>query len=92
MQHLAHMRLFYCCRLDSELLDRESQHKRGGAQYELIATVSHHGQKAISGHYTADVLQPNGKWLRFDDDKVSYVSQLDVTNNVAYLLLYRKVG
>eukprot|EP00887_Chlorella_sp_A99_P007150 scaffold2.g7150.t1 len=46
-----------------------------GAEYGLVATVSHHGKSIGSGHYTADVLQPDGRWLRFDDSNVFAVSQ-----------------
>jgi ubiquitin carboxyl-terminal hydrolase 10 len=31
-----------------------------GAEYELVATVTHHGKTIGSGHYTADVRQPCG--------------------------------
>ena len=46
-----------------------------GAEYQLVATVSHHGRHSSMGHYTADVLQPDGRWLRFDDGSVYIVSQ-----------------
>ena len=32
-----------------------------GQEYQLVATVSHHGRSKESGHYTADVLQPGGR-------------------------------
>ena len=31
------------------------------AEYELSATVSHHGKSIGSGHYTADVRQPGNR-------------------------------
>ena len=37
----------------------DSASKDRGAEYELVATVSHHGKGSGSGHYTADVLQPD---------------------------------
>lgn len=55
-----------------------------------MATVSHHGRVLSSGHYTADVKQADGRWLRFDDNNVSVVPQprvLDV--QAAYLLFYQ---
>jgi Ubiquitin carboxyl-terminal hydrolase len=35
--------------------------------------VSHHGKNPNAGHYTADVRQPDGRWLRFDDATVTSV-------------------
>ncbi len=35
--------------------------------------MSHHGKQAGAGHYTADVKQPDGRWLRFDDASVTSV-------------------
>ena len=32
-----------------------------GAEYQLVATVSHHGRSIGAGHYTADVMQPGGR-------------------------------
>lgn len=63
---------------------------RGGAEYELIATVLHHGKTPSAGHYTADVRQRDGKWLRFDDADLSYVPADRVINDArAYLLFYQ---
>lgn len=65
-----------------------AQHRQGAA-YELIATVSHHGVSPSSGHYTANVCQPNGTWLHFDDGTVSTVTLHDVCDAGAYLLIYQ---
>ena len=63
---------------------------RGGAEYELIATVLHHGKTPAAGHYTADVRQRDGRWLRFDDADLSYVPADRVVNDArAYLLFYQ---
>ena len=35
--------------------------------------MSHHGKNPNAGHYTADVRQPDGRWLRFDDASVTSV-------------------
>ena len=59
------------------------------SDYELIATVSHHGKSISSGHYTADVRQPD-RWLRFDDGNVSEVSQQAVLTDRPYLLFYQR--
>ena len=43
------------------------------ALHPQAATVSHHGKNPNAGHYTADVRQPDGRWLRFDDATVTSV-------------------
>ena len=80
-----------CCRIQQSLLaDDCEQRRHGGADYELIASVSHHGKTPASGHYTADVKQPDGEWLRFDDDFVSHVNVPQVLSRDCemYLLFY----
>ena len=79
------------CRVQQNLLaDDCEQRRQGGAEYELTATVSHHGRTPASGHYTADVKQPDGEWLRFDDDYVSHVNLPAVLlrDTETYLLFY----
>ncbi|KAK9803846.1 hypothetical protein WJX73_007843 [Symbiochloris irregularis] len=59
-------------------------------EYDLMATVSHHGRVLSSGHYTADVRQPDLQWLRFDDTQVSLVPPNRVLDErSAYLLFYK---
>ncbi|KAI9179547.1 deubiquitinating enzyme [Blastocladiella emersonii ATCC 22665] len=64
--------------------------------YELCAVLTHIGASSDSGHYIA--WAKDGKdWFKFDDDKVSPVTEADVLKNsgssadghIAYLLLYR---
>lgn len=62
-----------------------------GAEYDLVSTVTHHGKTIGSGHYTADVRQPCGAWLHFDDDRVDKVSQQQVLTSRPYLLFYQRV-
>jgi ubiquitin carboxyl-terminal hydrolase 10 len=63
---------------------------RSGADYELIAVVHHHGRTPASGHYTADVRQPESRWLRFDDAELSVVPLARVVDDAkAYLLFYQ---
>lgn len=80
--------------------------------YKLISVVYHHGTSAEGGHYTCDVLRNKSldeskissknlkseeKWIRMDDDLMSYISRDDVlsknnndpTKN-AYVFLYEK--
>ncbi|KAG7671203.1 hypothetical protein Ndes2526B_g02330 [Nannochloris sp. 'desiccata'] len=61
-----------------------------GAVYNLVATVTHHGKTISRGHYTADVVQPDGKWLRFDDSDVYWVNEQQVLSDTPYLLVYER--
>lgn len=42
------------------------------------------------GHYTADVLQPDGRWLRFNDAVVDAVNEAAVLAERPYLLFYQR--
>jgi ubiquitin carboxyl-terminal hydrolase 10 len=56
--------------------------------YKLYGVLYHHGESAGGGHYTVDVLHPNGdrdngsgeleSWLHIDDEAVSAVRHEDV--------------
>lgn len=50
--------------------------------------MSHHGKQAGAGHYTADVKQPDGRWLRFDDASVTAVPSPAVSPLLACLIHY----
>jgi ubiquitin carboxyl-terminal hydrolase 10 len=70
--------------------------------YKLYGVLYHHGESAGNGHYTVDVLHPNGDddagevWLHIDDDAVTHVGLGDVfgehgervAERCAYLLFY----
>jgi len=73
------------------------------AQYKLYGVLYHHGESAYSGHYTVDVLHPNGDgdsgeaWLHIEDEAVSVVRHEDVfeghdnepvDDRCAYMLFY----
>ena len=78
-----------CCRMKSAWLAAECPQKRSSPEYDLIATVSHLGTNSTSGHYTANVRQPNGKWLCFDDSNVTMIPLSKVLEEAAYLLIYQ---
>jgi ubiquitin carboxyl-terminal hydrolase 14 len=48
------------------------------AWYELRAVVTHKGRTANSGHYVGWVKTDDGRWLKFDDDQVSEVSEEEI--------------
>jgi ubiquitin carboxyl-terminal hydrolase 10 len=54
------------------------------AHYTLCGVLYHHGESASGGHYSVDVLHPNGDggngevWLRIDDEAVSVARYEDV--------------
>jgi ubiquitin carboxyl-terminal hydrolase 10 len=76
--------------------------------YKLNGILYHHGESAGSGHYTVDVLRPNGdgsageEWLHIDDETVNLVQHGDVfgeygtersaDERCAYLLFYYRTS
>ncbi|KAI0274587.1 hypothetical protein BGY98DRAFT_920575, partial [Russula aff. rugulosa BPL654] len=72
--------------------------------YKLYGVLYHHGESAGSGHYTVDVLRPNGDgdtgedWLHIDNEALSPIRHEDVfgehgteradDEGCAYLLFY----
>ena len=81
-----------------------AQPPSGPPQYKLYGVLYHHGDSAGSGHYSVDILRPNGDgdtgedWLHIDDEVVTWMRHEDVfgehgTERVAeercaYLLFY----
>jgi hypothetical protein len=60
--------------------------------------VTHKGRDTDGGHYVSWTKQPNGEWLKFDDDKVSKVTEDEVKllhgggdRDIAYLLFYKRI-
>ncbi|VEU21977.1 DEKNAAC102965 [Brettanomyces naardenensis] len=76
----------------------------GLPKYRLIGVIYHHGRTAEGGHYTADVLEPSGDWIRIDDTQISKISSNEVIENgisggtlannskSAYLLMYQQIS
>ena len=73
------------------------------AHYKLYGVLYHHGDSAGNGHYTVDVLHPNGDggrgegWLHIDDEAVSVVQHEEIfgsqdnergEDRCAYMLFY----
>lgn len=71
--------------------------------YKLVGVIYHHGRSAEGGHYTADVREPSGRWVRIDDTQVTQITDAEVIENglpggnlanknkSAYLLMYQKM-
>ncbi|KAJ1973762.1 hypothetical protein H4R35_003942 [Dimargaris xerosporica] len=64
-----------------------------GSVYDLVAVVCHQGKRLSGGHYTCDVRQSPGQWLRIDDTKVwaidaDKVGSSESADNMPYLLFY----
>lgn len=62
-----------------------------GRKYELVATITHHGQDPSKGHYTADARSSCGQWLHYDDSAVIPVGTNKVLHDQAYVLFYKQV-
>ena len=58
--------------------------------YDLYGVCNHSGS-VMGGHYTANVLNANGKWYSFNDRNVQEIKDNNsVITNKAYCLFYRK--
>ena len=88
--------------MDADLLNEDGANIHGF--YELTAVLTHVGRSADSGHYMAWVRDeetaPQEKtghhWWKFDDDKVTAVTEEDILKlngggdwHMAYMLLYK---
>lgn len=79
---------------DLDMLDTSSFMSRtelGGGmvfQYKLCAVINHHGRTINSGHYDLFMRKDDDTWLRYDDDLVEPLSEGEVVNPNAYVLIY----
>jgi len=62
-------------------------------EYWLTAMICHHGDSAVSGHYTS-VVRYNKEWFLYDDTVVRQVDAREVGTHqsTAYLLMYQCHG
>lgn len=62
--------------------------RAGHQMYDLYGVLVHHGHSLHSGHYVCYSKAPNGMWHKFDDSRVTQVSQRQVEGQQAYILFY----
>ena len=88
----------------SDIMVPNAQRPSEPPRYKLYGVLYHHGESAGNGHYTLDVLCPNGDgdrgedWLHIDDELVTQMRHEDVfgehgieqaaEERCAYLLFY----
>ena len=58
--------------------------------YDLFGVCNHMGRSGDGGHYTANVLNANGKWYNFNDTMVSEIPKNKVVTTNGYCFLFRK--
>lgn len=69
------------------------------AEYELVATISHHGQSIARGHFTANVRHRSddppaagdSEWVNLNDELVRPIREDRVLHDVPYMLFYRRL-
>jgi ubiquitin carboxyl-terminal hydrolase 10 len=88
--------------VSSEIMAPVSGKSAEPVNYKLYGVLYHHGESAGSGHYTVDVLHPNGDgsggegWLHIDDEVVSAAQREEMfgshanerDDGCAYMLFY----
>mmetsp|Transcript_2922 Transcript_2922/g.4487 ORF Transcript_2922/g.4487 Transcript_2922/m.4487 type:complete len:837 (+) Transcript_2922:95-2605(+) len=58
-------------------------------KYKIMGFISHIGDRATSGHYVCHILKDNGKWVLYNDNKVTYCEKPPL--GLGYIYLYRRV-
>ena len=65
-------------------------------RYQLIAVVTHQGRSSDSGHYIGWCHRKDDKWVKFDDDVVTYLKSQDILElkgggdwHMAYICIYK---
>ena len=61
-----------------------------GDKFELISVCNHLGDFISAGHYTTSVKE-NNMWMQCDDDKITQIRNVMVSNKHNYVLLYKKI-
>uniref|UniRef100_A0A023F002 Ubiquitin carboxyl-terminal hydrolase n=3 Tax=Triatoma infestans TaxID=30076 RepID=A0A023F002_TRIIF len=77
--------------LDMTRYIHQSRPPGGSLKYKLVSMVSHLGQSANCGHYTAIGQSAAGAYYHFDDSIVRPVPLQSVLNTNAYIIMYELV-
>ena len=59
--------------------------KSYSGKYKLKAFISHVGRNTNSGHYVCHIKDENGKWIIFNDQKVSWSMKTPIQHGYMYL-------
>ncbi|KAJ0565291.1 putative ubiquitinyl hydrolase 1 [Helianthus annuus] len=78
--------------LDLQPYTRGSQSNNMDLKYELYAVVVHTAFTSSCGHYYSYIRSAPNTWYKFDDSKVTSVSEELVLSSEAYILFYAKQG
>ena len=93
--------------VDLEIMAPNFGKSAESAHYKLCGVLYHHSESTGSGHFTVDVLHPNGdtssedSWMRIDDEVVSAVRHDEVycgydnewvDDRCAYMLFYYRIA
>ena len=74
-----------------ELVKEIKKGKNSKVLYNLYAVIYHHGRNLSCGHYTACCKNfDNGKWYKYDDKLVMEEHEMNICNNDAYVLFYKR--
>jgi ubiquitin carboxyl-terminal hydrolase 14 len=67
--------------------------------YELISVITHKGRTSNGGHYIGWVRDEKKRWIKYDDDNVSEVTEEDVKKlsgggdwHTGYILMYARLN
>ncbi|KAK3918525.1 LOW QUALITY PROTEIN: Ubiquitin carboxyl-terminal hydrolase 36 [Frankliniella fusca] len=71
---------------------QKPQEGSSGRKYKLVALVEHHGPRSNCGHYSTIAVAANGSVFRFDDEKVSAVTESCLLEAQPYYLFYERTN
>lgn len=58
--------------------------------YDLIGVIHHYGRMG-GGHYISTAYNSlKERWIKYDDERVSYASEDEIISSSAYVLFYQK--
>ncbi|KAL9231194.1 hypothetical protein vseg_006451 [Gypsophila vaccaria] len=82
----------YPLELDLAPYTKDATDDNEDLNYELYGFVVHVGFSSTSGHYFCYIRASPDEWYRFDDSKVTKVSEETALDQEAYILFYSRKG